>query len=310
MDRGIGEEFVEVGLSDNVILNEENEDDDDVDKEVVRILRDALDKDKVVERVDLSGRQLRFLPEPFGKIHGLVVLNLSHNQLEVIPDSISGLQKLEELNLSSNFLETLPDSIGLLVNLKILDVSGNKLKKLPESIAGCRSLLELDVSFNNLMFLPTNIGYGLVNLQKLSIHLNKLRAFPNSICEMKSLRNLDAHFNAIHSLPHALGRLTNLEVLNVSSNFSDLTENPLVIPPIEIVNKGVETIKEYMMKRRLDMLEAEQQRDSVEENREAETGWMAWGTSVLHNVYSGVSHTVAGYVEKNAPKDPFLDQQL
>ncbi|KAL0336090.1 UNVERIFIED_CONTAM: Plant intracellular Ras-group-related LRR protein 1 [Sesamum radiatum] len=374
MDRGIGEEFVEVGLSDNVILNEEKEDDDDVDKEVVRILRDALDKDKVVERVDLSGRQLRFLPEPFGKIHGLVVLNLSHNQLEsskfkhwpvvinlkthldvilfqVIPDSISGLQKLEELNLSSNFLETLPDSIGLLVNLKILDVSGNKLKKLPESIAGCRSLLELDVSFNNLMFLPTNIGYGLVNLQKLSIHLNKLRAFPNSICEMKSLRNLDAHFNAIHSLPHAIGRLTNLEVLNVSSNFSDLTEvpetigdlvnlreldlsnnqirvlpetiyqlqnltklnvdqNPLVIPPIEIVNKGVETIKEYMMKRRLDMLESEQQQDSVEENREAETGWMAWGTSVLHNVYSGVSHTVAGYVEKNAPKDPFLDQQL
>lgn len=201
------------------------------------------------------------------------------------------------------------------------------------------------------MFLPTNIGYGLVNLEKLSIPFNKLRAFPNSICEMKSLRHLDAHFNVVHGLPNAIGRLTNLEILNVSSNFNDLTDvpetigdltnlkeldlstnqiralpesiyqlqnltklhvdqNPLVIPPLEIVNKGLEAIMEYMTKRRLDILEAEQQRSMLEKKSETETGWVAWGTSTLSNVYTGISQTVSGYLGGNTPRDPFLDQQL
>lgn len=50
-------------------------------EEVVGILKEA--ESGVVERVELCGRQLRFLPEAFGKLHALVVLNLSHNQLEV-----------------------------------------------------------------------------------------------------------------------------------------------------------------------------------------------------------------------------------
>lgn len=76
------------------------------------------------------------------------------------------------------------------------------------------------------MFLPTNFGYGLVNLQNLSIPLNKVRVLPNSICEMKSLRHLNARFNAIHGLPRGIGRLTHLEILNMSSNFNNLTELP------------------------------------------------------------------------------------
>ncbi|KAK6160268.1 hypothetical protein DH2020_003649 [Rehmannia glutinosa] len=330
MEKNMGKEFVEVGLSDDGVHNREK-------KMIILWIKSWW-------TISVNGLSaLKWYYASF--------LRSRKFKHEVIPDSISGLQKLEELNVSSNLLETLPDAIGLLINLKILDVSGNKLKKLPESIAGCRSLIELDASFNNLMFLPTNIGYGLVNLQKFSVQLNNLRAFPNSICEMQSLRNLDAHFNAIHGLPHAIGRLTNLEVLNMSSNFNDLTEvpetigdlinlreldlsnnqiralpetiyqlqnltklnldqNPLVIPPIEIANKGVEAIKEYMMKKRLDMLEAEQQQSLMEENRQDETGWVAWGTSMLHDVYSGVSQTVSGYLGGNKPKDSFLDQQL
>lgn len=89
-----------------------------------------------------------------------------------------------------------------------------------------RSLVELDVSFNSLAYLPTNLGNELGNLERLSIYLNKLRSLPNSICKMRSLRFLDAHFNELSGLPNEIGRLTNLEVLNVCSNFSDLTELP------------------------------------------------------------------------------------
>ncbi|KAL1216148.1 Plant intracellular Ras-group-related LRR protein 3 [Cardamine amara subsp. amara] len=198
---------------------------DEVNEEVVAVLKEVEDGG-VVERIDLSDRQLKLLPDAIVKIVGLVSLNLSRNDLKFLPDAISGFEKLEELDLSSNYLASLPDSIGLLLNLRILNVTGNKLTSLPESITQCRSLVELDASFNNLTSLPANIGYGLLNLEKLSIQLNKIRFFPNSICEMRSLRYLDAHMNEIHGLPIAIGRLTSLEVMNLSSNFSDLTELP------------------------------------------------------------------------------------
>nr|XP_043608712.1 plant intracellular Ras-group-related LRR protein 9-like [Erigeron canadensis] len=197
---------------------------DEVKEEVIAILSDALSNG--AEKIDLSERRLPFLPEAFGKIHTLVSLNLSSNQLEVIPDSVAGLENLEELNVSTNCLVELPDSIGCLLKLKILDVSSNKLASLPDSVAQCRSLVELDASFNRLTYLPTKIGHELVNLKKLSIPLNKVRNFPTSIGEMRSLRFLDAHFNELRGLPKSIGKLSNLEVLNLGSNFSDLKELP------------------------------------------------------------------------------------
>ncbi|MBA0711591.1 hypothetical protein Golax_010755 [Gossypium laxum] len=325
--------------------------DDEVNEDVVRILKEA--ENGVVERVELSGRQLRLLPEAFGKLHGLVYLNLSNNQIEVIPDSIGGLKKLEELNASSNHLQHLPDSVGLLLNLRILDVSGNKLNALPESIARCSSLVELDASFNNLTFLPNNIGYGLLNLEKLSIQLNKIHFLPSSICEMRSLRYLDAHFNELHGLPQVIGRMTKLEVLNLSSNFNDFTElpdtisdltnlreldlsnnqiralpctfgrlgklvklnldqNPLIVPPIEIANKGADAVKDYMSKKWLDVITEEQRRINLEaSNQQGQMGWLSWGTSLVSNAISGVSQSVGEYLSgPKAPRDPYLDQQL
>lgn len=53
----------------------------EMNEEVVMILQEASTKE--IERVKLSDRELRFLPEAFGKIRGLVSLDLSTNQLEV-----------------------------------------------------------------------------------------------------------------------------------------------------------------------------------------------------------------------------------
>ncbi|VVB04131.1 unnamed protein product [Arabis nemorensis] len=198
---------------------------EEVNEEVVAVLKKA-ESGETVEKIDLSGQELKLLPNALGKIVGLVSLNLSCNELKFIPDAISKLKKLEALDVSSNSLESLPDSVGMLVNLRILNVSANNLTALPESIGHCRSLVELDASYNNLSTLPTNIGYGLQNLERLSIHLNKIRYFPASISEMRSLKYLDAHMNEIHGIPNSIGRLTKLEVLNLSSNFNDLIGVP------------------------------------------------------------------------------------
>ncbi|XP_058787398.1 plant intracellular Ras-group-related LRR protein 9-like [Vicia villosa] len=325
---------------------------DEVNEEVVGILQEA--DGKGIERIDLSGRSLKILPEAFGRISGLLVLDVSANQLSAIPDSIAGLQNLEELNLSANLLESLPDSIGLLQKLKLLNVSGNKLTALPDSICQCRSLVELDASFNNLSYLPTNIGYELPNLKKLIIHLNKIRSLPSSICELKSLCYLDAHFNELHGLPIAIGRLTNLEVLNLSSNFTDLIElpetfgeltnlreldlsnnqihalpdtfgyldnltklnleqNPLEVPPVEIVNQGVEAILTFMTKRWIDILQEEESKSNQEMQEQVEGGWLTRSTSWLKNVSGNVAGyigtTVGSPVSPKSPTEAYLNQQ-
>nr|GMD86418.1 plant intracellular Ras-group-related LRR protein 9-like [Ipomoea batatas]GME12581.1 plant intracellular Ras-group-related LRR protein 9-like [Ipomoea batatas] len=324
---------------------------EEVNEEVVAILQEA--SGKAIEKVDLSGRQLTLLPEAFGRIRSLVVLKLSNNQLEAIPDSFSGLENLQELYLSNNLLEALPDSIGFLVNLMILDISSNKLTALPDSICQCRSLVELDASFNQLAYLPTNIGYELVNLKKLSIFLNKLRSLPTSVGEMRSLRVLDVHFNELRGLPHSIGKLSHLEILNLSSNFSDLTElpdslgdlsnlkeidlsnnqirelphsvsrldnltklnvdqNPLVIPPKEVVNEGIQAVKAYLVKRRLDILMEEERQYTKEDVDQAPTSILTRSATWLTRVVSNVSESFTSYlgVTGNSDADHYLNQQL
>ncbi|XP_010491131.1 PREDICTED: plant intracellular Ras-group-related LRR protein 1-like [Camelina sativa] len=319
----------------------------EVNEEVVSILQQAA-SETPLDRVDLSGRKLKLLPEAFGKIQGLLVLNLYNNQLVAIPDSIAGLQNLLELDVSTNFLETLPDSIGLLSKLKILNVSCNKLTTLPDSICHCGSLVVLDASYNNLTYLPTNIGFELVKLEKLLIHLNKIRSIPTSIGEMRSLRYLDAHFNELNGLPSSFGMLTNLEYLNLSSNFSDLQDlpasfgdlislqeldlsnnqihslpdafgtlvnltklnldqNPLVVPPQEVVKQGVDAVKMYMGKRWVSMLEEEEKMANLkDEMDQTNADWLTRTTSKLKTYVTEVSD----YLGSTSPKDPYLNQQL
>ncbi|CAL5016377.1 unnamed protein product [Urochloa decumbens] len=322
-----------------------------VQEEVVAVLKQA-EEGKPVESVRLVDRQLRQLPEAFGRIQGLRVLDVSRNQLEVIPDAIGGLDHLEELRLAANSLISLPDTIGLLSNLKILNVSSNRLRALPDSISKCRSLVELDASYNGLTYLPTNIGYELVNLRKLWVHMNKLRSLPSSICEMMSLYLLDAHFNELCGLPSAFGKLSSLEILDLSSNFSDLKElpasfgdllnlreldlsnnqihalpdtfgrldkleklnleqNPLAMPPMDIVDKGVDTVKEYMSKRWLDILLEEEQRRTAAETPQASSTPKAWLARSVSWV-TDVSGSLVGYLGGNekSEKDAYLDQQF
>nr|XP_043635668.1 plant intracellular Ras-group-related LRR protein 9-like [Erigeron canadensis]XP_043635669.1 plant intracellular Ras-group-related LRR protein 9-like [Erigeron canadensis] len=320
-----------------------------VDDELVRIMNDAIVNN--VDKVDLSERKLPFLPEAFGKCRMLVSLNLSSNQLEVIPDSIAGLENLEELYASNNLLESLPDSIGLLLKLKILNVSSNKLTSLPDSICHCRSLVELDAGFNKLTYIPTNIGYELVNLKKLLVPLNKLRSLPTSIGEMESLQILDAHFNELRVLPPSIGRLSKLEILNLSGNFSDLTslphtigdltnleeldisnnqihelpvtfgrleklmklnveENPLEIPPKEVVKAGVEAVKEFMALRLLDYLVKEEEKSNSVENVETQTGWLTRSTSWLTNAVAGAVGGFVGGDETTKKTESYLNEQF
>lgn len=191
-----------------------------------------------------------------------------------------------------------------LVNLEKLSIHLNKIRFLPPSIGEMGSLRYLDVHFNELHGLPHTIG-KLTNLEYLNIssNFNDMTGLPETVSDLVNLQELDLSNNQIRALPYTFGRLEKLTKLN-------LDQNPIIVPPLEVVNQGVEAVKEYMAKRWLELIE-EQQKNMVEtQNPQAQTGWLAWGASLLNNV-AGVSESVAEYFgARKAPRDPWLDQQL
>ena len=72
-------------------------------------------------------------------------LNISGNQLKDIPDSLFKLEKLKFLDLSNNHLTFLPDSVGEAKSLVELRVVNNSLEKLPETFGGIENIEVLDL---------------------------------------------------------------------------------------------------------------------------------------------------------------------
>jgi hypothetical protein len=214
--------------------------------------------------LNLANNRLEFLPDAIAGLVNLEVLDLQHNQLKILPDSIGLLSKLKSLDVSGNALKQLPLSLGRcsalveilanfnglevwpadfgfqLSNLQTLSLHLNKLSSLPPSIGELRALRFLDVHFNKLRGLPASIG-NLSNLTVLdcSSNFRDFAALPDSIGDLVSLTELDLSFNQLHELPITMGRLTNLKKLK-------LDENPLLVPPMEVVEQGHEALMEHM----------------------------------------------------------------
>ncbi|XP_027360205.1 plant intracellular Ras-group-related LRR protein 4-like [Abrus precatorius] len=237
-------------------------------------------------RLDLHSNRITELPDSIGNLLSLVYLDLRGNQLSLLPASFSRLIRLEELDLSSNQLSALPDSIGSLVSLKILNVETNDIEELPHSIGNCSSLRELRVDYNRLKALPEAVGKiqsleilsvrynnikqlpttmsSLTNLKELNVSFNELESVPESLCFATSLvkMNIGNNFADMRSLPRSIGNLEMLEELDISNNqirvlpdsFRMLTrlrvlrveENPLEVPPRDIVEKGAQAVVQYM----------------------------------------------------------------
>ena len=202
----------------------------------------------------------------------------------------------------------LPTNLGNeLGNLQRLSIHLNKIRSLPTSIGEMSSLRFLDAHFNELCGLPDEIG-RLTNLEILNLSSNftDLRELPNTLGELTNLKELDLSNNQIHALPDTFGRLDKLTKLN-------LEQNPLVIPPWEVVNLGVDAIKTFMAKRWLDILVEEERKCmlGLEVNEQAQTGWLTRSTSWLKNYASVVGESVSGYLEAagGSPRDPYLDEQ-
>jgi len=214
-------------------------------EEVRRRIREC--KEQRLTELDLSNEsnnwktldeeKLTAIPDEVLDFVWLEKLNLNSNKLIELPDSIGNLQNLSTLNLNSNKLREIADSLGLLQNLSALDLSHNQLTELPDSISNLQNLSGLCLNSNQLIKLPDFIG-NLQNLSVLYLRYNQLRELPDSITLLQNLSELDLSDNKLREIPDSLGLLQNL------SRFY-LDGNPLVNPPLEIANRGIEAIREY-----------------------------------------------------------------
>lgn len=132
----------------------------------------------------------------------------------------------------------LPGTLYSVVSVKSLCVVKCGVSRLSEQLGELKSLQRLRLSGNKIRKLPDTIS----RLQKLKfVHCdrNALDNLPDTLGCLGSLESLDLTSNKLEKLSASIGLLTRLRNLGI-------TRNRLKFPPVHILNKGTESILEFL----------------------------------------------------------------
>ncbi|CAH8567287.1 unnamed protein product [Schistosoma turkestanicum] len=165
-------------------------------------------------------------------------LDLSRNVITNIPTGIERYGLLTTLDLSFNKIFAIPNSLCKLRNLRILLISNNYLSSLPESISELKNLQELDLSSNKFKCFPCSVC-SLHSLKVLLLGCNLIEVLPEDILGLRCLKILDLHSNNVKQLPLNIRYMWCLEKLS-------LEENPLCLPLLSIVARGIPYIFAFL----------------------------------------------------------------
>ncbi|CAH1239452.1 MFHAS1 [Branchiostoma lanceolatum] len=213
-----------------------------------------------VKHLDLWNCQLHTLPPEVGRLTQLEWLDLSYNPLQTLPAEIGQLTNVKHLDLWNCQLHTLPPEVGRLTQLEWLDLRSNPLQKLPAEIEQLTNTKHLDLSNCQLHTLPPEVG-RLTQLERLDLSSNPLQALPTAVGQLTNVKHFNLSNCQLHTLSPEVGRLAQLERLDLTSNQLqtlpaevgqlsivddlDVRENPLIKPPAEVCNQGIEAIRQY-----------------------------------------------------------------
>lgn len=159
-------------------------------------------------RLELRGG-LRELPREILQLaDSLDVLDVSGNELKQLPDWLPELRRLRVIFASQNPFECLPEVLGECAALRVagfracritrvdgaalprqlesLILTDNHLAALPRELGGCRGLKKLMLSGNRLAHLPEALQ-SCSELEMLRLAANDVRAFPAWLWQMPAL---------------------------------------------------------------------------------------------------------------------------
>ena len=195
------------------------------------------------ETLDLSGYDLTNIPPEIGQLNSLISLDISENNIDSFPDEFWNLKNLIKLDAYDNNIQVLPKNISKLLNLKSLHLDNNKLSELPIEIGELTKLRTLNLYGNEISELPREIS-KLRELRKLDLENNSLSTIPPKLNNLTKLTRLALANNFIIELPQELFQL-DLNIFWGGEKGIIVDNNPLQVPPIELVRRGVYAVREY-----------------------------------------------------------------
>ena len=168
--------------------------------------------------LDLSGNEIKKIPDEIGHCRKLIHLILNNNCLTDIPDVISTLVNLEYCNFENNQITYVSETIGNCSKLRFIDLSYNKLNNIPKEIGNCSNLKNVYLHKNQLRTIPVELG-NCSMLEILHLSQNQLQFFPEEIFDCLLLRILDLSHNQLYSISDKTKDCTNLRLF--------LNDNPI-----------------------------------------------------------------------------------
>ena len=194
-----------------------------------------------LQRLDFVGCNMTCLPEAVTNLTNLNTLELGHNSLgnDSFPEGISTLTNITKFGCNTNQISNYPKCLCDLTSIVELDVSNNLMVELPDEFCELTNVQNLTIAGNRLNKLPDCLG-KMISVTYLDARNNRLKALPGSIGDLRQLNRLELTQNMIATLPVEMGNLDGILQTIETSN------NPLVVPPKEIVLKGPHEICKYL----------------------------------------------------------------
>ncbi|MBN1352955.1 leucine-rich repeat domain-containing protein, partial [candidate division KSB1 bacterium] len=191
--------------------------------------------------LQLTANQLSDI-SPLKALMNLTELNLGGNQLSDI-SPLKELLNLKKLGLSYNRISDI-SPLKTLTNLNLLDLRDNQLSDI-SPLKALTNLTELCLSNNQISDIsPLKAVSKLTILDLSANHLSNI----HPLNALSDLTILDLTKNPIKELPSWIVDLK-MDFKWEHAFFDDigilLGENPLKIPPVEIVKQGKEAVKNY-----------------------------------------------------------------
>ena len=177
--------------------------------------------------LDLTGNDIRDLPDSISQLTQLQILKLNRNTLKNLPRNHESLgPTLRELHLQVNELTSWPSSLNKFQCLEKLDLSFNQLNKISMTTSSySSSLLSLGWFTGGT---PTSILPIQQSLKVLDLAFNRFESFPAKLLEFPQLESLRLSGNDICVIPDTIGRLRDT-LTHLHVNKCRLTEFPATI---------------------------------------------------------------------------------